>query len=105
MTLLAVFWLAVSTTCHGGPLLSPIDHYEVVVFEARVTGYITYPDNGDLMPVYLKTFRHSTAGPVTTLALEPEVGSVVGWDGMSEGLPPLVHAVTVAGVSSEVVCQ
>lgn len=97
---LLVSWNPVTTNCKGLALLTPVDHYELWIFEAHVIGMM----NG--APIYSKsTLRTTTA---TSLDLDPRVGEVVGWDGMwsSTWTPqsPQVVAVSLAGNRSDAPC-
>jgi hypothetical protein len=97
---LLVSWNPVSTNCHGGPLLTPIDHYELAIFEKRVIGM-----SGD-NPIYLRSLSRSLTA--TSTDVDPPVGGVVGWDNMWSATwtiqgPPVV-AVSMAGNRSDQPC-
>ncbi|HEV8199772.1 MAG TPA: hypothetical protein VGS03_07105 [Candidatus Polarisedimenticolia bacterium] len=97
---LLVSWSPVTTNCRGGAMLTPIDHYELKIFEMRVIGM-----SGD-NPIYLRSFSRSTT--TTSADVDPPVGGVVGWDNMWSGTwtiqnPPVI-AVSMAGNRSGEPC-
>ncbi|HYV19953.1 MAG TPA: hypothetical protein VFC25_13085 [Verrucomicrobiae bacterium] len=97
---LLVSWNPVTTNCRGGPLLTPIDHYELTIFEMRVIGM------SGSNPIYLRSFSRSTT--TTSSDVDPPVGGVVGWDDMWSGTwtiqNPPVTAVSMAGNRSGEPC-
>jgi hypothetical protein len=100
---LLVTWNAPTLNCKGRPLVTPIDHYELKIFEMRVIGMIGV--NGDT-PIYLRSLSRSTTA--TSTDVDPPVGGVVGWDNMWSGtwslqIPPVV-AVSKAGNRSDQPC-
>jgi hypothetical protein len=101
---LLVSWNPTTTNCRGGPLRSPIDHYELIIFEKRVVGYIGSPP--DQQPIYMRSGIRTTIA--TSENVDPPVGGVVGWDNMWSGTwtmqnPPIV-AVSFAGNRSDQPC-
>jgi hypothetical protein len=97
---LIVSWNPVTTSCKGLAPLTPVDHYDLIIFEARIIGSM----NG--APIYTKSFSHSTTA--TSLDIDPKVGEVVGWAGMWDASytlqnPPVV-AVSLAGNRSDAPC-
>jgi hypothetical protein len=97
---LLVSWNPVTTTCKGRTLYSPIDHYELAIFEMRPIGL-----SGENI-LYLRSLSRSTT--TTNTDVDPPVGGVVGWDGMWSGTwtlqnPPVI-AVTKTGSRSGQPC-
>jgi hypothetical protein len=92
---LVVSWNPVTVNCKGLPLLTPVDHYEVPIFEARIVG-TKYG-----MPVYTRSVLRTTIATSVDVA-DPNVGEVIGWAGMWDNTysllqnPPVV-AVSLAG--------
>jgi hypothetical protein len=105
---LLVSWQEDGLDCHGAPLRSPIDHYEVRVFRAELVDWTVDPQTGDLSPVYWRSLATETLATETSLTIELGVGDVVGWDGMWDATwqiqPPIVEAFTVAGAGSDEPC-
>jgi len=95
-----VSWNPVTTNCHGVTLRSPIDHYELTIFEMRPIG-----TSGENI-LYLRSQSRSTT--TTSTDVDPPVGGVVGWDGMWSGTwtlqNPRVIAVTKVGSRSDQPC-
>jgi hypothetical protein len=97
---LLISWNPVTTTCRGGALRAPIDHYELKIFEMRVIGM-----TGEF-PIYLRsTSRTSTT---TSVNVDPPVGGVVGWDNMWSATwtlqSPTVVSVSMTGSRSDQGC-
>jgi hypothetical protein len=98
---LLVSWNAPTLNCKGGALLSPIDHYELKIFEARIVGM------SGANPIYLRSTSRTTTG--TSVDIDPPVGGVVAWDGMWSTSwtiqNPQVISVSRAGTRSDQPCQ
>lgn len=97
---LIVSWNPVITSCKGLALLTPVDHYELAIFEARVIGSM----NG--APIYTKSTLRTTT--LTSVDVDVKVGEVVGWNGMWDAAwtlqSPTVVAVSVAGNRCDQAC-
>ena len=89
-----------TTNCHGLAPWTPVDHYELSIFEAKIIGSM----NG--APIYVKSVSRTTTA--TSLDIDPRVGEVVGWDGMWSSTwtlqNPRVVAVSRAGNRSDQPC-
>jgi hypothetical protein len=101
---LLVSWNPTTTNCRGGLLRSPIDHYELVIFESHIVGYIG--SGADQQPIYVRSALRTSIA--TSVNIDPPVGGVVGWDNMWSGTwamqnPPIV-AVSFAGNRSGQPC-
>jgi hypothetical protein len=106
---LLIHWIAVTTDCRDALLTLPVDHYEVVLFEAKIIGSYIDPDSGNLIPIYSRSLARSTATPLETeMDVEPLMGDVVGWDGMWDAAwrlaPPTIVTVVSAGNRSDDPC-
>ena len=88
----ALLWDAPTTNCDGTPL-TDLDHYEVMMFRARVVGMTPCSDGSeDLCPVYARDFPFVVTTD-TRIDLPTGLGEVTGW------LDPI--AVDKAGNTSE----
>lgn len=97
---LIVSWNPVLTSCKGLALWTPVDHYELQIFEARIIGTMGGA------PIYTRSVSRTTKA--TSLDIDPRVGEVVGWDGMWSSTwtlqNPKVVAVSLAGNRSDTPC-
>lgn len=93
-------WNPTTTNCKGAALQSPIDHYELAIFEMRPIGM-----SGE-NTIYLRSLTRSTT--TTSTDVDPPVGGVVGWDGMWSSTwtvqSPAVIAVSKVGIRSDQPC-
>ena len=81
-------------------MLSPLQRYELVIFEKRVVGM------SGTNPIYVQSFSRSTT--TTSEDVDPPVGGVVAWDDMWSATwtmqPPRIVAVSLAGNRSDEPC-
>ena len=100
MLVLLVSWNAVTTSCRGGALRTPVVQYELKIYEMRQIGM-----SGE-NPIYLRSLSRTTT--TTSTDVDPPVGGVVGWDNMWSATwtiqnPPVI-AITLAGNRSDQPC-
>lgn len=67
-------WDPVTRDCRGGLEAGPI-RYDVLIFEARVTG-TTIDGFGNIVPVYAKVAQHQTTVQTSMTVIAPEPPAV-----------------------------
>jgi hypothetical protein len=99
--------MSVTDDCHGEPLLSPVEYYEVSASAQRLDEWREELD-GTLTPIYSRFGPYIKTGLATQLVLDLDPGDIVWWDGMWDDAwqiqPPVVEAFTMAGIGSDAPC-